>query len=437
MKKVPSPLRRSCEQKNGRHLFQPFLHRYHPLNLHTCHHTIPRAATQAHCNHLMIRLLSTTKLSQSTPIIELSANTLLSSQLVSLPREFNKILLKNLLIYSMRYKNRHITLSLQTIMMNCAGLYFTRQDILEQLSTLLQYFDNQVHSTLTHPLRTMNEEDANIFFKGTLQIYVEFWNSRKPLVEYIPYVPKPQDTLEVQINSHIKEIWSLLSYIKSAIYFPCVNNLHSFKILDKLNRDLTNILEQYFYTNIWSDWKDISALYPQCSPPFRIENARAYMCTICDIEHFITRKEKHEYLVRAVSAIAVLIRQISFYPCLYSASTSDLYSTTHMQYSAIRNLKKVYKITMCRLRAFDMEPRIKLNIVPGPLKHFQRSEVFLALCNQLSVHTERLLSKIVNSDVNEIWMEKYEQTLQVYSRLSKCLQKFVAYVHPAKCGQCK
>ena len=74
--------------------------------------------------------------------------------------------------------------------MSCAGLYFTRQEILEQLSTLLQYFNNQVHSTLTHPLRTMNEEDANVFLKGTLQIYVEFWNSRKPLVEYIPNVPK-------------------------------------------------------------------------------------------------------------------------------------------------------------------------------------------------------------------------------------------------------
>ena len=163
MKDIPSPLRRSCEQKNGRHLFQPFSHHCHPLNLGTCHRTIPRTPTQAHCNRLMIRLLITAKLSQSTPIIELSANTLLSSHLLSLPREFDKILLKNLLIYSMRYKSRHTTLSLQTITMNCAGVYFTRQDILEQLSTLLQYFNNQVHSTLTHPLRTMNEEDSNIF----------------------------------------------------------------------------------------------------------------------------------------------------------------------------------------------------------------------------------------------------------------------------------
>ena len=89
--------------------------------------------------------------------------------------------------------------------MSCVGLYFTRQEILDQLSTLLHYFNNQVHSTLTHPLGTMNEEDTNVFLKGTLQINLEFWNSRKPLVEYIPIVPKPQDTLEVQIYSHIKK----------------------------------------------------------------------------------------------------------------------------------------------------------------------------------------------------------------------------------------
>ena len=171
----------------------------------------------------------------------------------------------------------------------------------------------------------------------------------KPLVEHIPHVPNPQDTVELQINSDINEMWSLLSYIKSAIYFPCVNNLHSFKILDKLNRDLINILEQYFHTNIWSDWKDIRALFIECSPPFRMENARAYMCTICDIGHFITRKEKHEYLVRAVSAIAVFNQTDIILPMSQFCINTDFYSTTHMQYSAIRNLKKVYKITMCRL----------------------------------------------------------------------------------------
>ena len=63
-------------------------------------------------------------------------------------------------------KTRPTTLSLQTLTMNCAGLYFTKQDILDQLSTLLQYFSNQVHSTLTHPLRTMNGTGCQYIFQG-------------------------------------------------------------------------------------------------------------------------------------------------------------------------------------------------------------------------------------------------------------------------------
>ena len=189
----------------------------------------------AYCNQRMIQLLITAKLSQSTPSIQLLATTLLSSQLVSLCREFDKISLKNLLIYSMRYKNQtHNTIptdpydELRRTVFHKAGhtgSAFYSSAIFQQSGTF----------NISHPLRTMNEQDANIFFKGTLQIYVEFWNAREPLVEYIPHVPNPQDTVELQINSHINKMWSLLSYIKSAIYFPCVNNVHSFKILDKLN----------------------------------------------------------------------------------------------------------------------------------------------------------------------------------------------------------
>ena len=35
--------------------------------------------------------------------------------------------------------------------------------------------------------------------------------------------------------------------------------------LQKLNTDLRSILEDYFKTNIWTDWKDISALHPKSS----------------------------------------------------------------------------------------------------------------------------------------------------------------------------
>ena len=106
MKNIPPPLRRSCEQKNGRHLFEPFLHRSHPWDPCTCHHTIPRAPTQ----HIAISewsdYSSQPNFLNLLQVSNYQATTLLSSQLVSLCREFDKISLKNLLIYSMRYKNQ-------------------------------------------------------------------------------------------------------------------------------------------------------------------------------------------------------------------------------------------------------------------------------------------------------------------------------------------
>ena len=205
--------------------------------------------------------------------------------------------------------------------------------------------------------------------------------------------------------------------------------------LQKLNTDLRSVLEHYFKTNIWSDWKDISALHPQSSSSsssslFRMES---YKCTLCNDHHAITKEEKHEYLVRAVSAICILIRDISEYPCLNAASTADHYSTTHMQYNSIKILKKIYKITVRRLSVFDIYPAVKLNLLCGPLKHFERSEVFFALCDKIYVNLQQLYSKILHLDIDEMCMKKLDQTLQVCSRLSKCLQNFVAFVHPSKC----
>ena len=157
-----------------------------------------------------------------------------------------------------------------------------------------------------------------------------------------------------------------------------------------MNRDLTNILEQYFYTNIWSDWKDISALYPQCSPPFRMENARAYMCTICDIGHFITRKEKHEVYSqscvchRCFNQTDIILTHVSILHQRLIFILQHVCSTVSSETS-----RKSTKLQCVVYRAFDMEPRIKLNIVPGPLKHFQRSEVFLALSATNCLSTQK------------------------------------------------
>ena len=47
--------------------------------------------------------------------------------------------------------------------------------------------------------------------------------------------------------------------------------------------------------------------------------------------------EKHKFLLRSIEGVAFLTRDIENYPCLTEASTADHYSTTHLQYSVVKN----------------------------------------------------------------------------------------------------
>ena len=89
-----------------------------------------------------------------------------------------------------------------------------------------------------------------------------------------------------------------------------------------------------------------------------VDNARAYKCPLrpCDVVHLITCKEKHTYLIRSISCVAILIKEISKYPRLNTASTSDHYSITRMQYKMVKALTRIYKISVFRLLAHDLKP---------------------------------------------------------------------------------
>ena len=110
-----------------------------------------------------------------------------------------------------------------------------------------------------------------------------------------------------------------------------------------------------------------------------VENARAYKCPLCPrhMVYLITRKEKHTYLIRSISCVAILIKDISKYPCLNAASTSDHYSTTRMQYRMVKALTRIYKISVFRLLSHDLKPVHILSnhdffVIEGPLEHFER-----------------------------------------------------------------
>ena len=174
-----------------------------------------------------------------------------------------------------------------------------------------------------------------------------------------------------------------------------------------------------------------------------VENARAYKCPLCpcDVVHLITRKEKHTYLIRTISCVATLIKDISKYPCLNAASTSDHYSTTCMQYRMVKALTRIYKISVFRLLAHDLKPVHIVSdhdffVIEGPLNHFERSTIIINLCYYISDNLQLLLNEIMETDNEKMWMEKYDNSLVLFNLIAIWLNKFIAMKHSNQCGSC-
>ena len=50
---------------------------------------------------------------------------------------------------------------------------------------------------------------------------------------------------------------------------------------------------------------------------------------------------------------------------------------------------------------------------------------------------ELLLEHILDTDPDEMWEEKYDQSVELFSRMCKALEKFVSLKHPQTCVKCK
>ena len=106
-----------------------------------------------------------------------------------------------------------------------------------------------------------------------------------------------------------------------------------------------------------------------------MENATTYKWNTCRKEHFITRKEKYQYVVRAVSAVAILATDISYYTSkwsfyfwwlLHNIQVVQAYSNFHKH------------------QIFEIDSRYKLVQFDRPLKHFEQSAVIPILCDYIS-----------------------------------------------------
>ena len=139
--------------------------------------------------------------------------------------------------------------------------------------------------------------------------------------------------------------------------------------------------------------------------------------------------EKHKFLLRSIEGVAFLTRDIGNYPCLTEASTADHYSTTRLQYSVVKIFKNLYKLVVRRLQVHEIHPAYELTqlcLLHGPLKYFERSATIKTLYNYITDHLELLLEHILNTDPDKMWQEKYNQSVELFSRMCKALDNFVS-----------
>ena len=92
--------------------------------------------------------------------------------------------------------------------------------------------------------------------------------------------------------------------------------------------------------------------------------------------------------------------------------------------------KNLYKLVVGRLQVHKIYPAYELtplHVLDGPLKYFERSAAIETLC--ITDHLELLLEHILKTDSDEMWQEKYDQSVELFSRMCKALENFVSLKH--------
>ena len=132
-------------------------------------------------------------------------------------------------------------------------LFFSRHIAMGRggMEKVVHYLDDHLPAMFSHPLKTMEDCDMLSFLRGVLQVYLEFWNSSNPFEEYVPDFMKPSRCVQDECAHMLTELLSLLKQIRSCQNLPNINTVEKMDELQKLNMDLTAILDEYFSSNIW------------------------------------------------------------------------------------------------------------------------------------------------------------------------------------------
>ena len=170
------------------------------------------------------------------------------------------------------------------------------------ISTIIEYLTSNLIKTFHHPLKAMDDQEMYSFLRGVLQIYLEFWNSTEPPVEYIPDLKYQMISEPVeQQTAVISEISALLKHIRSCQVFPHINNLQAMEKLEKLNNNLITLLQDYFHQTIWATGR----------PSAMNDNIHSIFC-----QHFLSK-----YIFGTINRI----QENDFFSQFFFAETSSFH----------------------------------------------------------------------------------------------------------------
>ena len=134
-------------------------------------------------------------------------------------------------------------------------------------------------------------------------------------------------------------------------------------------------------------------------------------------------------LLRSISGMAMLTRDIGNYTCLTEASTFDHYSTTCLQYSAVKIFNNLYKLIVRRLQVHEIYQAYELtqlDLLDGPLKYF-RGELPLRHCASTSL---TILNFYSNTFSTQILMKCGRRNMTIVWNYSlECVKLWKTVMH--------
>ena len=93
------------------------------------------------------------------------------------------------------------------------------------ITKIIDYITSSLPTTFDYPWQSMDEENMLGFLGGVRQIYLKYWNSNSSSTEYIPDFTKESTIIHQEYEYIMREIVSLLRFMKYYAYSLSRNSL--------------------------------------------------------------------------------------------------------------------------------------------------------------------------------------------------------------------